>query len=132
MKVPPDVQGHGAKLDATSVSPFPLRERLVASAPYFVRGACGVSMSKPDAPSRRFRSSIIDEGLVRATNAGVSVPIAMNGGLVIVKGNLCPEGAVIKIAGLTSLVRRRPARVFEDEEQAQSAVQGMAYSRARC
>ena len=57
----------------------------------------------------------------------VAEPIAESGGLVILKGNLCPDGAVIKIAGLKSLAFRGPARVFESEEQAQAAVQAMAY-----
>jgi dihydroxy-acid dehydratase len=54
-------------------------------------------------------------------------PIAPNGGLVILKGNLCPDGAVIKVAGLKQLTFRGPARVFESEEQAQAAVQAMTY-----
>jgi dihydroxy-acid dehydratase len=57
----------------------------------------------------------------------VAKPIAESGGLVVLKGNLCPDGAAIKIAGLKSLTFRGPARVFESEEQAQAAVQAMTY-----
>jgi dihydroxy-acid dehydratase len=54
-------------------------------------------------------------------------PIAPNGGVIVLKGNLCPDGAVLKVAGLKSLKHRGPARVFESEEQAQAAVQGLKY-----
>jgi dihydroxy-acid dehydratase len=50
-------------------------------------------------------------------------PIAPSGGLVILKGNLAPEGAVVKVAGYTRRQHRGPARVFESEELAFAAVQ---------
>jgi dihydroxy-acid dehydratase len=49
-------------------------------------------------------------------------PIAESGGLVILKGNLAPAGAVVKVAGYTRRLHRGPARVFEDEESAFAAV----------
>jgi len=49
-------------------------------------------------------------------------PIKPNGGLVILKGNIAPEGCVIKIAGHERLHHRGPARVFDREEDAMSAV----------
>jgi len=52
----------------------------------------------------------------------LSDPIKANGGLVILKGNLAPEGCVIKIAGHERLYHRGPARVFDREEDAMSAV----------
>ncbi|MCG9894687.1 MAG: dihydroxy-acid dehydratase, partial [Fimbriimonadaceae bacterium] len=45
------------------------------------------------------------------------------GGLVIVKGNLAPEGGVIKTTGVRNLKHRGPARVFDSEEAAMAAVQ---------
>jgi dihydroxy-acid dehydratase len=45
------------------------------------------------------------------------------GGLVILKGNLAPEGCVIKVAGHKRLEHRGPARVFECEEEAFHAVE---------
>jgi dihydroxy-acid dehydratase len=54
-------------------------------------------------------------------------PIARNGGLVVLKGNLCPDGAVLKIAGLRTLAHRGPARVFECEEECQAAVRKRNY-----
>jgi dihydroxy-acid dehydratase len=44
------------------------------------------------------------------------------GGLVILKGNLAPEGCVAKISGHERLEHRGPARVFESEEEAMAAV----------
>jgi dihydroxy-acid dehydratase len=54
-------------------------------------------------------------------------PISNDGGVVVLKGNLCPDGALLKTAGLKTLVHRGPARVFECEEEAQAAVQNRRY-----
>ena len=43
------------------------------------------------------------------------------GGLVILKGNLAPEGCVVKVAGHERLTHRGPARVFDREEDAMAA-----------
>ncbi|MGH9617015.1 MAG: dihydroxy-acid dehydratase [Acidobacteriaceae bacterium] len=50
-------------------------------------------------------------------------PLKSTGGLVILKGNLAPEGCVIKVAGHERLTHRGPARVFETEEAAFHAVE---------
>jgi dihydroxy-acid dehydratase len=50
-------------------------------------------------------------------------PIKPTGGLVILKGNLAPEGCVMKIAAANKLDHRGPARVFENEESCFAAVQ---------
>jgi dihydroxy-acid dehydratase len=49
-------------------------------------------------------------------------PIKSTGGLVIVRGNLAPEGAVIKVSGAGRSTHRGPARVFDSEEAAFEAV----------
>jgi dihydroxy-acid dehydratase len=49
-------------------------------------------------------------------------PLSPTGGLVILRGNLAPEGAVLKVAGQVRLVHRGPARVFDQEQQAMEAV----------
>ncbi len=49
-------------------------------------------------------------------------PLKATGGLVILKGNLAPEGAVVKVAGHERLLHSGPARVFEREEDAFQAV----------
>ncbi len=54
----------------------------------------------------------------------VSNPLKKTGGLVILKGNLAPEGAVIKVAGHERLHHRGPARLFDREEDAMRAVTG--------
>ena len=51
-------------------------------------------------------------------------PIKKTGGLVILKGNLAPEGCVIKVAGTNRKEHRGPARVFDREEDAMAAVTG--------
>ena len=52
----------------------------------------------------------------------VSDPLSPTGGLVGLKGNLAPEGAIAKVAGMTGLAFSGPARVFECEEDALAAV----------
>ena len=51
-------------------------------------------------------------------------PIKKTGGLVILKGNLAPEGCVIKVAGTNRKEHSGPARVFDREEDAMAAVTG--------
>ncbi len=51
-------------------------------------------------------------------------PLKPSGGLVILKGNLAPEGSVVKVAGHERPYHRGPARIFEREEDAMKAVTG--------
>ena len=53
-------------------------------------------------------------------------PLKPTGGLVILYGNLAPEGAVIKVSGADRTIHRGPARVFDSEEAAFEAVQRQA------
>ncbi|THU01531.1 dihydroxy-acid dehydratase [Lampropedia puyangensis] len=64
-----------------------------------------------------------DGEIVRAHNT----PFRETGALVVLKGNLAPDGAVIKIAGLSTLALEGPARVFESEAEAVAAIQARAY-----
>jgi dihydroxy-acid dehydratase len=57
--------------------------------------------------------------VVRATNNALKP----NGGLVILRGSLAPDGAVMKISGADRMQHRGPARVFDSEEAAFEAVQ---------
>jgi len=50
-------------------------------------------------------------------------PLKPNGGLVILKGSLAPEGSVMKIAAANKLSHRGPARVFDCEEDCFAVVQ---------
>ncbi len=52
-----------------------------------------------------------------------SNPLKPTGGQVILKGNLAPEGCVVKVAGHEHVFHRGPARVFNSEEEAFAAVQ---------
>jgi len=49
-------------------------------------------------------------------------PFKQTGGLVILKGNLAPQGCVLKVAGHERMLHRGPARVFNREEDAFAAV----------
>ena len=53
----------------------------------------------------------------------VSKPLRPAGGLVVLRGNLAPEGCVVKITGHEPLRHQGPARVFDCEEDAFAAVQ---------
>jgi dihydroxy-acid dehydratase len=50
-------------------------------------------------------------------------PLKATGGLVILKGNIAPEGCVIKVAGHNLQMFSGPARVFDDEEAAFAAIE---------
>jgi dihydroxy-acid dehydratase len=56
--------------------------------------------------------------------APLSRPLRDEGGLVILRGNLAPDGAVVKITQHTPTAHRGPARVFNREEDAFAAVMG--------
>jgi len=55
-------------------------------------------------------------------------PLLQSGGIVLLKGNLARDGALIKIAGLQSLRFEGPARVFDSEEACAEVVRRRAYA----
>ncbi len=69
------------------------------------------------------------QGVVLPTGQDVVLPIekaiSPHGGLKILRGNLAPEGCVIKTTGVKKLQHRGPARVFNSEGEAMAAVQGL-------
>jgi dihydroxy-acid dehydratase len=71
------------------------------------------------------------EGVTLPTNQDVvrptSAPITKTGGVVGLKGNLAPQGAIVKVAGMTELKFRGPARCFDREEDAFAAVEKRQY-----
>jgi dihydroxy-acid dehydratase len=87
--------------------------------------AAGLVDEKQLTPSGR---TLGEEASMAVETAGQDVvrplsdPIKPSGGLVILKGNIAPEGCVIKIAGHERLYHRGPARVFDREEDAMGAV----------
>jgi dihydroxy-acid dehydratase len=56
-----------------------------------------------------------------------SAPLSTTGGVVGLRGNLAPQGAIVKIAGMHRLQHRGPARVFDCEEDCFDAVQRKDY-----
>jgi dihydroxy-acid dehydratase len=59
----------------------------------------------------------------------IATPISKTGGVVGLDGNLAPDGAIVKVAGMTGAEMRftGPARVFECEEDAFAAVKARSY-----
>jgi dihydroxy-acid dehydratase len=57
----------------------------------------------------------------------VSKPISKTGGVVGLQGSLAPDGAIVKVANMTKLQFRGPARVFDCEEDCFSAVENRQY-----
>ncbi len=54
-------------------------------------------------------------------------PITVTGGVVGLKGNLAPDGAIVKIAGMTDLIFEGPARCFDSEQECLDAVLARQY-----
>jgi dihydroxy-acid dehydratase len=54
-------------------------------------------------------------------------PLTKTGGVVTLKGNLAPEGAIVKVAGMKKLKFKGPARVFDTEEACFEAVKHKRY-----
>ena len=57
----------------------------------------------------------------------IDAPLSSWGGVVGLKGNLAPDGAIVKVAGMKALKFEGLARVFESEEDAFAAVKARAY-----
>jgi dihydroxy-acid dehydratase len=58
----------------------------------------------------------------------VKTPLSPTGGVVGLRGTLAPDGAIVKVAGMTNLKFTGPARVFECEEDCFQAVEKRAFS----
>jgi dihydroxy-acid dehydratase len=76
--------------------------------------------------------SLADEAARARETSGQEVvrpldrPLKPHGGLVILHGNLAPDGSVLKLSGTERALHRGPARVFDGEEAAMDAVQRQA------
>jgi dihydroxy-acid dehydratase len=64
-----------------------------------------------------------NQDVVRPTSA----PLAPTGGLLVLRGNLAPQGAIVKVAGMKNLKFRGPARCFDREEDCFAAVEQRRY-----
>jgi dihydroxy-acid dehydratase len=91
-----------------------IRELMAAG---HIDGACLTITGRTLA--EEYGSAPMPDGAVVRTAA---TPISRDGGLVVLKGNLSPDGALLKIAGLKRLVHRGPVRVFDREEDCAAAV----------
>jgi len=73
----------------------------------------------------------LEQALARHAGADGQVvrrePILPTGGLVVLKGNLCPGGGLIKVAGLKQLAFEGEARVFDSEEACAAVVRARDY-----
>jgi dihydroxy-acid dehydratase len=85
----------------------------------FVHGAALTVTGKTIGEAARAANETPGQEVVRP----LSNPLKPTGGLVILKGNLAPEGCVVKVAGHERMTHRGPARVFDREEDAFQAVQ---------
>jgi len=68
-----------------------------------------------------------DQDVVRPANK----PLLATGGVVGLKGNLAPEGAIVKVAGMANLKFSGPARCFDGEEACFEAVKTRKYQEGR-
>jgi dihydroxy-acid dehydratase len=70
------------------------------------------------------------------TDQDVIVPVAKafssSGGMHVLRGNLAPEGCIIKTAGVKRLQHRGPARCFDSEESCMAAVQARQVQPGEC
>ena len=89
----------------------------------FLHGDCLTVTGKTIAENLADVTFPTDQEVVRP----VSNPLSPTGGVVGLRGNLAPEGAIVKVAGMKNLQFRGPARCFDCEEDAFAAVQDRSY-----
>ncbi len=97
-------------------------------APLVARRLMEAGLMHGDAPTVTGRSFAEEAAQARETPGQQVVrqmaeAIKPTGGLVVLRGNLAPEGCVVKVAGAAAAGHRGPARVFDSEEAAFEAVQ---------
>ena len=89
----------------------------------FLHGDCLTVTGRTIAENLEAFSFREDQDVIRP----VSNPLSPTGGVVGLRGNLAPEGGIVKVAGLARLRFTGPARVFDREEDAFEAVRRKAY-----
>ncbi len=89
----------------------------------FLHGDCITVTGKTIAENLKGVTFNLDQKVMHP----VSKPLAPTGGVIGLSGNLAPDGAIVKVAGLKHLHHRGPARVFDCEEDAFAAVQARDY-----
>ncbi|MGH7126262.1 MAG: dihydroxy-acid dehydratase, partial [Stellaceae bacterium] len=89
----------------------------------YLHGDCLTVTGKTIAENLRDIVVSKNQDVVRPTSA----PLSPTGGVVGLKGNLAPQGAIVKVAGMKTLQFRGPAHVFEREEDCFAAVEKRNY-----
>jgi dihydroxy-acid dehydratase len=89
----------------------------------YLHGDCLTVTGKTVAENLRDVRFPTGQDVVRPT----AQPLAPIGGLVVLKGNLAPQGAIVKVAGMTNLRFTGTALCFDCEEDAFAAVERRAY-----
>jgi dihydroxy-acid dehydratase len=89
----------------------------------YLHGDCMTVTGKTVAENLENVKFNTDQDVIRSTTN----PIAPTGGVVSLKGNLAPDGAIVKVAGLKSQRFVGPARVFDTEEKCFEAVNNRTY-----
>jgi dihydroxy-acid dehydratase len=89
----------------------------------YLHGGCMTVTGRTIAQNLRSVKWNPDQDVVRPANK----PLSKTGGVVSLKGNLAPEGAIVKVAGMEQLKFSGPARCFDREEDAFAAVKGKKY-----
>ncbi|MGB1863436.1 MAG: dihydroxy-acid dehydratase [Candidatus Puniceispirillum sp.] len=89
----------------------------------FIHGDCMTVTGKTIAENIGDMKFPTDQVIVRTTDA----PLSPTGGVVGLKGNLAPEGALVKVAGMSVLTFTGTARCFDCEEDAFAAVERRDY-----
>jgi dihydroxy-acid dehydratase len=89
----------------------------------YLHGECLTVTGKTIAENLRDIAVPANQDVVRPTSA----PLSPTGGVVGLTGNLAPQGAIVKVAGMKRLQFRGPARVFEREEDCFAAVEKRNY-----
>ena len=89
----------------------------------YLHGDCMTVTGKTIAENLRHVTFPKNQDVIRLTSA----PLSPTGGVVGLKGNLAPQGAIVKVAGMKRLKFTGPARVFNSEEEAFAAVKAEKY-----
>ena len=104
-----------ADVDAAGGIPV-IAKRLVDGK--YVHGSCVTITGRTLAEETALAKETPGQDVIKPLDS----PLKKSGGLVILKGNLCPEGAVIKVTGIEKKIHRGPVKVFDSEEPAMQAV----------
>jgi dihydroxy-acid dehydratase len=89
----------------------------------FMHGDCMTVTGRTMAENMKSVKWNPDQDVVRPANK----PLLATGGVVGLKGNLAPEGAIVKVAGMSGLKFAGPARCFDGEEACFDAVKNRKY-----